>query len=173
LIANLQDWFHICPGHLKDRGYCVPDEEELAAETAAKEKKAKEELEKEKEKVIKEYLEKKKQREERKKKKKEKGKDEDKDEKKDEKKEEDEEAEKEKKVKEIEEKVEKAEETGPQVFALNRLTFEQRRGRIVAKEKAEQSAELAKKTQQYIRTPGAFPSVPSGDPSKPKPPGVP
>jgi hypothetical protein len=153
----------------------VPHESQLAAETAAKEKKAKEELEKEKERVIKEYQEKQKQREERKKKRKEKSKEEDKDKTKDkdEKKEQEEEdAEKEKKVKELEQKAEKDDEDiGPQVFALNRLTFEQRRGNIITKERARQMEELAKKTQKYIRTPGAFPSVPSGEPSKSKPPG--
>jgi hypothetical protein len=147
----------------------LPEESQVAADKAAKEKKAKEELEKEKERVIKEYQEKKKKREE-KKKKKDKSKDEDKDKDKDEKTEKEEEAEKEKKVKEIESKAEQAEEeAGPQLFALNRTFFSQRESAIIAKERAKQEAAKAKKTQEFIRTPGAFPAVPSGDPSKSKP----
>jgi len=173
----LQDWFHVCPGHLKDRAYCVPEQGQVAADTAAKEAKAKEELEKEREKVIREYLDKKKAREEKRKKKKDskndndKGKDKlkEKDKEKEEKKEqEDEDAEKEKKVKELEDKAKKAdEEFGPRVFTLNRATFEQRKSKVIAKEAARQNEERSKNTQKFIRTPGAFPTVPSGDPSKP------
>lgn len=51
-----QDFFYICTGHLKDRGFCTPDADEVAA-LAAKHKQA--ELDKEIEKVKQEYEEKK------------------------------------------------------------------------------------------------------------------
>jgi len=52
-----QDFFYLCPGHLKDRGFCTPDADEVAA-LAAKHKQA--ELDKEIETVKQEYEEKKK-----------------------------------------------------------------------------------------------------------------
>jgi len=52
----IQDFFYICPGHLKDRGFCTPDADEVAA-LAAKHKQA--ELDKEIERVKQEYEEKK------------------------------------------------------------------------------------------------------------------
>ena len=68
-----QDFFYICPGHLKDKGFCSPDADEAAA---LEEKKKKEELDKEVEAVKKEYEEKQLlKQEKRKKKEKEKGKD--------------------------------------------------------------------------------------------------
>lgn len=53
-VRDLQDFFYVCPIHLKDRGFCSPiiDEEEIAA------KKRKEEMDKEIEKVKQEYEEK-------------------------------------------------------------------------------------------------------------------
>lgn len=53
-MRDLQDFFYVCPIHLKDRGFCSPiiDEEEIAA------KKRKEEMDKEIEKVKQEYEEK-------------------------------------------------------------------------------------------------------------------
>lgn len=50
---TLQDFFYICTGHLKDRGFCTPDADEVAA---AEEKRKKEELDREIEKVKKEYM---------------------------------------------------------------------------------------------------------------------
>src|ERR1700760_2304213 len=53
ITPDQNDWFHVCPGHLKDRKFAVPkDEEDLA------EKKRKEDLDKEIEAVKKEFEEK-------------------------------------------------------------------------------------------------------------------
>jgi hypothetical protein len=54
LLTHWQDYFYICPVHLKDRGFCSPivDEAEVAA------KKKKEEMDHEIEKVKQEYEEK-------------------------------------------------------------------------------------------------------------------
>ncbi|KAL9019342.1 MAG: hypothetical protein Q9185_003420 [Variospora sp. 1 TL-2023] len=53
ISSNGQDHFYICPGHLKDKGFCSPivDEAEVAA------KKKKEELDREIELIKKEYEE--------------------------------------------------------------------------------------------------------------------
>lgn len=56
LIRTTKDHFYICPGHLKDRGFCSPIISEV--EVAAKKKKKEEDLEKEIEAVKKEYEEK-------------------------------------------------------------------------------------------------------------------
>jgi hypothetical protein len=87
----LQDFFYVCPVHLKDRYFCTPKIDEAAVK-AKKDK----EWEEEKEKLKKEYEEKqrkKKEKEKEKDKDKEKDKNKDKDEKKDEKQEGDESAE--------------------------------------------------------------------------------
>src|ERR1700712_687728 len=58
-----QDFFYICVGHLKDRSFCTPDADEIAALKAKKEKDA---LDKEIEKVKAEYAERKKARDKKK-----------------------------------------------------------------------------------------------------------
>ena|ERR1700760_4832887 len=96
-----QDFFYICPGHLKDTGFCKPDAEEAATVKAQKDK---EDLEREKARVIAEFEERKKAREKRKAERR-KDKDKDKNDKIEEKKDQDEETkdseEKEKKVQEL------------------------------------------------------------------------
>lgn len=72
LVHTLQDFFFVCPGHLKDRGFCSPIIDEAAV--AAKKKK---EMEAEVERVKQEFEEKQKKKKE-KEKEKEKGKDKDK-----------------------------------------------------------------------------------------------
>ena len=64
LTCWFQDFFYICSGHLKDRSFCTPDADEVAA-LAAKHKQA--ELDKEIERVKQEYEEKKKQKEQKRK----------------------------------------------------------------------------------------------------------
>lgn len=64
LISFYQDFFYICPGHLKDRSFAIPDADEVAA-IEAKKKQA--ELDKEIEKVKQEYEEKKKRKEQKRK----------------------------------------------------------------------------------------------------------
>jgi len=70
---DLQDFFYVCPSHLKDRGFCSP-----IVDQAAVEAKKKKEMEEEVERVKKEYEEKQKKKKE-KEKEKEKSKDKDKD----------------------------------------------------------------------------------------------
>ena len=148
------DWFHICPGHLTDRKFAIPkDEEDLAK------KKREEELEKEIEVLKKEFEEKvRKKAEKRKEKEKEKKADED--EKKDEKKEDEkDEKEQEEKLKELEKKKDPAKATveGPRVFELHKNFYQMRLQK-------KREAEIAKRNRDRLRAPGAFPSVPSGNP---------
>lgn len=93
---TVQDFFYICPGHLKDRGFATPDADEVAAAEA---KRKKEELDAEIEKVKREYMER---QEERAKKRREKKKKDKKEEKEDKKADEEEES---KEAKERDEKV--------------------------------------------------------------------
>ncbi|KAK7732947.1 hypothetical protein SLS57_000891 [Botryosphaeria dothidea] len=72
-----KDFFYICPGHLKDRGFCEPDADEAAA---VAEKKKKEDMDREIQKIKEEYEEKqRRKKEKRKQKEKDKGKDKEKD----------------------------------------------------------------------------------------------
>ncbi|KAK3706752.1 hypothetical protein LTR37_012597 [Vermiconidia calcicola] len=153
ITPDSDDWFHICAGHLKDRKFAIPkDEEDLA------EKKRKEELDKEIEVVKKEFEEKmrkklarRKQKEYEKDEKKEDKKEEKKDDEKDEK-------EKEDKLKELEKKKEpeKPAVEGPRVFELHKNFYQMR----VQKKR---DTEMAKKNRERLRNTGGFPSVPSGD----------
>ena len=157
ITPEQDDWFHVCPGHLKDRKFAVPqDEEDL------KEKQRQEELEKEIEAVKKEFEEKMRKKLARRKQK-EYEKDESKD-KKEEKKDdgkEVEEAEKEKdaKLKELEKK--KAGEPaktvveGPRIFVLDKNFWQMR----VQKKR---DVEAAKRQRERLKAPGAFPTVPMG-----------
>ncbi|GAB7361515.1 hypothetical protein MBLNU230_g1571t1 [Neophaeotheca triangularis] len=154
ITVEQDDWFHICPGHLKDRKFAIPkDGEDLA------EKKRKEELEKEIELVKKEFDEK-----ARKKADKRKKKDDEKDGKKKEdtqdaekKQDETDEKAKEEKLKELEKKKEpeKAAVEGPRVFELQKNFWQMR----LQKKK---DAEAARRNRERLRNPATFPSVPSG-----------
>lgn len=148
------DWFHICPGHLTDRSFAIAkDADEIA------QKKRDAEIEAEIQAVKKEYEEK-----IRKKLEKRKTKDGDKD--KDKAKESDKAAE-ETAEKEQRDKLEKLEEEkkkaakptveGSRVFELSKQFYQMRLQK-------KRDADLAKRTKERLRTPGAFPSVPSGNP---------
>jgi hypothetical protein len=84
----------------------------------------------------------------------------DKDEKKDEKKEDEkDEKEQEEKLKELEKKKDPAKATieGPRVFELHKNFYQMRLQK-------KREAEIAKRNRDRLRAPGAFPSVPSGNP---------
>lgn len=139
---------------MTDRKFAIPkDEEDLAK------KKREEELEKEIEVLKKEFEEKVRKKAE-KRKEKEKEKKADKDEKKDEKKEDEkDEKEQEEKLKELEKKKDPAKATveGPRVFELHKNFYQMRLQK-------KREAEIAKRNRDRLRAPGAFPSVPSGNP---------
>jgi len=139
---------------LTDRKFAIPkDEEDLAK------KKREEELEKEIEALKKEFEEKVRKKAD-KRKEKEKEKKADKDEKKDEKKEDEkDEKEQEEKLKELEKKKDPAKATveGPRVFELHKNFYQMRLQK-------RREAEIAKRNRDRLRAPGAFPSVPSGNP---------
>lgn len=148
LITEAQDdWFNICPGHLKDAKFATAkDAEDL-------EKRRREEaIEKEIAAVKKEYEEK------LKKKKKESKKDDGEKKKETDKKEEEEKLEKEqeKKLKALEDKKQTEKPTtidGPRIFELHKQFFNMRLQR-------KHNAQAAKRTQERLRNPNAFPSVP-------------
>ena len=151
ITPDQADWFHICPGHLKDRKFAIPqDEEDLA------EKKRQEELEKEIEAVKKEFEEKMRKKMARRKQK-EYEKEDEKAEKKEEKKDdENEEKEKEAKLSELEKKKEpsKAVIEGPRIFELHKNFYQMR----LQKKRDAEAAKRAKERMQNTQ----FPSVPSG-----------
>ncbi|KIH94254.1 hypothetical protein SPBR_06002 [Sporothrix brasiliensis 5110] len=127
--CSIQDFFYICPSHLRDRGFCTPIVDK-AAEEAKKKKAAEEkeaEIKAEMERVKKEYEEKQKKKNDKKEKKDEKDK-KDKEDKKDDKEKEKDEKDKaddkdkdSKDDKDKEEKEETPASDQPRVFALNRL----------------------------------------------------
>lgn len=154
ITPESDDWFHICVGHLSDRSFATAkDADDLAK------KKREAELEAEIEAVKKEYAEKIQKKLDKKKKK-------------DGEKEKEKEAEKEKaaeealekeqqdKIKQLEnEKSGKAAKTaidGPRVFELSKQFYQMRLQK-------KRDAEIAKRTRERLRTPGALPSAPSGD----------
>lgn len=155
ITVEQDDWFHICPGHLKDRKFAIPkDEEDLA------EKKRKEELEKEIELVKKEFEEKARKKADKRKKKDEEKEGKKKDDAKESEKKQDEsdEKEKEEKLRELETKKEpeKATVEGPRVFELQKNFWQMRLQK-------KRDVEAAKKNRERLRNPATFPSVPSGN----------
>lgn len=155
ITPDQDDWFHICAGHLSDRKFAIPkDEEDLA------EKKRKEELDKEIEAVKKEFKEKMRKKLARRKQK-EYEKEGEKETKKAEKEKEEEDAkeekEKEAKLKELEGKKEpaKAVVEGPRVFELHKNFFGMRMQK-------KREGEQAKRNRERLKGLGGFPSVPSG-----------
>lgn len=153
ITPDQDDWFHICPGHLKDRKFAMPQDEVNLAE-----QKRKEELDKEIEAVKKEFEEKM-----RKKLARRKQKEYEKDEKKEEKKKEetedkDDEKAKEEKLKELESKKEpeKASVEGPRIFELHKSFYSMRLQK-------KRDADAAKRSRDRLKNAGGFPAVPSGD----------
>ena len=154
------DWFHICPGHLTDRKFAIPkDEQDLA------EKKWKEELEQEIESVKKEFAEKMRKKLDRRKQKEYEKEDKKEEKKKEAKEDEDDEKAKEEKLKELEKKKEPAKTAleGPRIFELHKNFFQMRQQRKREAETRKRDAEIAKKNRERLRNPTSFPSVPSGD----------
>lgn len=155
ITPESDDWFHICAGHLTDRKFAIPkDEEDLAK------KNREEDLNKEVEALKKEYEEKL-----RKKAEKREAKNKDKDAEKDKKKE-DEQKEDQKDAKEQEEKLKELEKqkdpakaavVGPRIFELQKNFYQMRLQK-------KRDAEIAKRNRDRLRAPGAFPSVPTGNP---------
>ncbi|KAG8163965.1 hypothetical protein KVR01_005883 [Diaporthe batatas] len=150
VTPDKQDFFFVCPGHLKDRGFCTP-----IVDQAAIDAKKKKDMEAEVEKVKKEYEERQRKKKEESEKSKDKDKDKDKagdDKKADEKKSDESKADTDKKAEE-----EPTAEEEPRVFALHR-TFHQ--NRVYQK----RQAEMAKRNRERIQNPNFFPSVPKGNP---------
>lgn len=154
ITPDNKDYFYVCPGHLKDRGFCTPVVDE--AEAAAKKKK--EEMDREIELIKQEYADKMK----KKRSKETKGKDNDKGKEKalgDESKEgvDNEKAEKEKDAKI--EAVKNKEPSSvvddiPRVYTLQKVFYQKRLDRI-------RNAELAKRNRERLKSPTLFPSVPT------------
>ncbi|MCJ1237135.1 hypothetical protein MMC14_005119 [Varicellaria rhodocarpa] len=156
ITPDNRDFFYVCRGHLKDRGFCSPiiDEAEMAA------KKKKEELDHEIEQIKKEYEEKmKKKKKAKDDQKEEKGKEDAKDQK-DGKKprdEEDQRAEKEKDEKVLDRiKAVTSKDLEPRIFSLHKNIYQMRLDRI-------RNAEIAKRNRERLKNPTTFPSVPGGD----------
>ncbi|KFZ16159.1 hypothetical protein V501_02354 [Pseudogymnoascus sp. VKM F-4519 (FW-2642)] len=141
VVPENKDFFFICPGHLKDKGFCTPIIDEAAV--AAKKKK---EMEDEVERVKKEFEEKqKKKKEKEKEKEKDKDKkDEDKKEKGDEKKDDD--------TKKPDTTSQEPEEE-PRVFALQKAFYQKRLDR-------KRAGEIAKRNRERFQNPNLFPIVP-------------
>ncbi|KAA6410391.1 MAG: hypothetical protein FRX48_05812 [Lasallia pustulata] len=144
-----KDHFYVCPGHLKDRGFCSPIIDE--AEAVAKRKK--EEMDREIELIKKEYDEKVK---------KKKIKDKKSKEKEDEKKKEEEEAkqaeqEKNEKIKSLTSKEDASPvDNIPRIYALHKNLYQMRLDRI-------RNSETARRNRERLRNPTLFPSVPKTD----------
>ncbi|KAF2840752.1 DUF1742-domain-containing protein [Patellaria atrata CBS 101060] len=157
-LTQSKDWFHICPGHLKDRGFAVPDEEEVKA---VEDRKKKEELQKEIEFVKKEYEEKQRLKKEKKKAKNKDKANDKKEDKVDEVKanpndEDTDEKERDDKIKALSQK--EAEVSEPRIYSLKKNFHDIRIQRI-------RQAEQAKRNRERLKNPSLFPSVPTGDPS--------
>ncbi|KAF2223502.1 VPS4-associated protein 1 [Elsinoe ampelina] len=147
ITPDSKDFFYICPGHLKDRNFALPTEEEAKA---MEERKKKEEMDKEIEKIKAEYEEKLKKKQDKKK-----GKDDKKGEKKDEDKTEEQlEKEKQDKINAVGKQEAKVED-GPRIFRLQKHFYNMRLEK-------KRTAEMAKRNQERLRNPSTFPSVPTG-----------
>ncbi|KAI1164773.1 DUF1742-domain-containing protein [Nemania serpens] len=150
ITPDKQDFFYVCPAHLKDRGFCSPiiDHEAVAA------KKKKKEMDDEIDQLKKEYEEKQRKKKEKeaekeKEKDKEKGKKNstDKNEQKDEKREDSTSDDKSK------DKAQPDAEEEPRVFTLQRAFYQRRLDR-------RRQVEIAKRNRERMSNPKFFPSVP-------------
>ncbi|KAI0393557.1 DUF1742-domain-containing protein [Xylariaceae sp. FL0594] len=153
ITPDKQDFFYVCPAHLKDRGFCSPiiDHEAIAA-------RKKREMDEEVERLKKEYEEK-----QRKKREKQDEKEKDKD-KKDDGSSKDDEKDKAKKVEvptdekgKPETKAQQSVEEEPRVFALQKNFYQQRVDR-------KRQVEMARRNRERLNNPNLFPSVPKGLP---------
>ncbi|KAK0724619.1 VPS4-associated protein 1 [Lasiosphaeris hirsuta] len=151
ITPDNKDFFYVCPGHLKDPGFCTPKIDQAAVEARKKR-----ELEAEIARVKKEYEEKQK-----KKKEKEKEKQKEKDKKDDKSKDKD--KDKDSKTDDDEKKDDGAspapeeEEEEPRVFELKSTFYEARRNK-------KRQAEIAKRNRERLQDPSFFPSVPKNLP---------
>ncbi|KAI3323900.1 DUF1742-domain-containing protein [Xylariaceae sp. AK1471] len=155
ITPDKQDFFYVCPAHLKDRGFCSPiiDQDAVAA-------KKKKEMDEEVERLKKEYEEKQRKKKENEAEK-EKGKEKDEDKEKDKKDSKDKKEDKNEKKEDLTvddkdksaDKTQSSVEEEPRVFSLQR-TFHQRR--IDRK----RQAEVAKRNRERLTNPNFFPSVP-------------
>ncbi|KAK0116845.1 hypothetical protein ONS96_012693 [Cadophora gregata f. sp. sojae] len=149
VASENKDFFYVCPGHLKDKGFCNPIIDEAAI--AAKKKK---EMDAEIERVKQEFDEKQK-----KKKEKESAKEKEKDKEKDK----DKDSDKKATEKSADEK-KRSDEATPspaeeehRVFALQKTFYQQR----IEKKR---NAEIAKRNRERLQNPNLFPQVPKGFP---------
>ncbi|KAB2575073.1 hypothetical protein BFW01_g8307 [Lasiodiplodia theobromae] len=157
ITPDNKDFFYICPGHLKDRGFCEPEADEAAA---LAEKKKKEDMDREIQKIKEEYEEKQRRKKERRKEKdadKAKDKEKDKEEKKDEE-EQDKKDEKERddKIKALSNPDQAKTDDGPRIFTLHKNFHQMRIKRI-------RDADAARRNRDRLANPSTFPSVPTGD----------
>ncbi|KUI73653.1 hypothetical protein VM1G_09613 [Cytospora mali] len=139
-----QDFFYVCPSHLKDRWFCSP-----IIDQAAIDAKKKKELEEEVERVKKEYEERQRKKKEKEDSAKSKDKDKDKD------------GEKEKEGLDKKDEVKKTEEPKDakvQNYPQPYSTFYQKRL------DQKRQAEMAKRNRERLQNPSFFPSVPKGNP---------
>ncbi|KAI1769715.1 DUF1742-domain-containing protein [Hypoxylon sp. FL1150] len=146
-----KDFFYVCPGHLKDRGFCSPiiDHEAIAA-------KKKKEMDEEVERLKKEYEEKQRKKQEKDTKKNEdseKSKDKEDKDSKDTKDTEKKDGSKPKGKDKVEEKTPPMPEEEPRVFALQKTFYQQRLDR-------KRQVEMAKRNRERLSNPNYFPSVP-------------
>ncbi|MCJ1336801.1 hypothetical protein MMC09_002079 [Bachmanniomyces sp. S44760] len=154
ITPDNKDYFYVCPSHLKDKAFCSP----IVDEAAAAAKKKQEALDEEIELVKKEYEEKLKSKRSKKKKDKEKEKDKDDGKKKEEDEEKKAEKERDDKIESLTSKdsVTSSKIETPRIYALNKQFYQMRNERY-------RNAEVAKRNQQRLKSPNAFPSVPAGD----------
>ncbi|MCJ1229944.1 hypothetical protein MMC12_006615 [Toensbergia leucococca] len=149
ITPDKKDYFYVCQGHLKDRGFCssVGDDAEAAA------RKKKEEMDREIELVKKEYEEK----IEKKRKKAKEKKNVDEDEKKADNENERAEKDKDERIKQITSQgvAPTNNEDIPRVFSLQKVFYQKRLDRI-------RNAEMAKRNRERAKNPTVFPSVPTG-----------
>ncbi|KAI0536030.1 VPS4-associated protein 1 [Xylaria digitata] len=151
ITPDKQDFFYVCPAHLKDRGFCSPiiDHDAIAA-------KKKKEMDEEVERLKREYEEK-----QRKKKEKEAEKEKDNDKQKDKKDSKEKEEDKGEKKEDSasgdkgksKDKSQAEVEEEPRVFALQRVFHQRRLDR-------KRQAEMAKRNRERLNNPNFFPSVP-------------
>ncbi|KAK4464386.1 hypothetical protein QBC42DRAFT_45504 [Cladorrhinum samala] len=162
ITDDSKDWFYVCPGHLKDSGFCTPKIDHAAIEARKKK-----ELDEEIERVKKEYEEKQKKKKE-------------KDSKNDKEKEKEKEKEKDSKDgddKDKEKDMDKGktdtssmgtsaspannnsneDEEEPRIFELKATFYQQRINK-------KRQAEIAKRNRERLRDPSYFPSVPKNLP---------